>query len=323
MDKPAPPDPALRFWLAQVAPLTGLLLYFAVYAPFAVAFAALLPFAELDRDWGHWLVPFLASWTACFLALGFAMHGQALLGFAQPRLQGRVLLAALLLSGGLFAGSTLLMQRQGLYNDPAWVLLNSLALLGSTSAIGYAVAREIQRSGHLIAVAVVGLVVDLWSVARGPSQKIAESVINAAEQGVYRDEVAAPLVSFLLLRFPVPGDTAIQAMLGAGDLVFLGFFFGCVVRFGFAPLVNYLGLTLGLVGSLLLVNWLHMEFGIPAIPALPILAPLFVLLNFRKMRMSPGEWRITLVFVILLVVIGLVLAGLETLKFMQTNPAGV
>jgi|GEM_PF-5743481 len=289
--------------LEHLSLTAALAIYFGAFGPFAFAFAALLPATGAVLTFPQWWPPFVLAWTACFLGTSLAMYAQALAGFAQPKLRPEALWTAFVLAAAIFTGSTWWMREQGLYNDPSWILVNTVALLACANALGFAIAREIQQSGHLIAVALVGLTVDLWSVYQGPSKEIAAAVIDQVEAGVYQGEVAPSWISFLLLRFPVPGSPEIQAMMGVGDLVFLAFFFGCVVRFGLNPMRNFIGLTLGIVGTLLLVNILHEAFAIPAIPALPILAPLFILLNVTQLRMDAREWRVTLLFVGLLVML--------------------
>lgn len=294
-----------------------LAIYFGAFGPFAVAFAALLPSTAAILTFPQWWPPFVLAWTACFLGTSLAMYGQALAGFAQPKVRPAALWIALMLAALLFTGSTWWMREQGLYNDPSWILVNTVALLACAHVMGFAIAREIQQSGHLIAVALVGLTVDLWSVYQGPSKEIAKAVIDQVEQGVYHGEVAPSWISFLLLRFPVPGSPEIQAMMGVGDLVFLAFFFGCVVRFGLNPMRNFIGLTLGILGALLLVNVLHEMYNIPAIPALPILAPLFILLNVTQLRMDAREWRVTLLFVGLLVML---IAAVTAIRLLTGTP---
>lgn len=309
---PMPEDVPLALRLPAIQ---AALLYFATYAPWTIAFAALLPVTVRPVDIGDWWGPYLLAWLACFLGTSVAMYSQALIGFGQPGRRPVAMIGAFLFAATLFATTAWWMREADLYNAPAWILVNTLALLAAASAAGYAIAREIQQSGHLIAVALVGVTVDMWSVFQGPSKQIASSVIDAVERGVYTGEVAPPWISFLLMRFPVPGVPEIQAMMGVGDVVFLAFFFGCVVRFGLPPTLNFVGLTLGVVGSMLLVNILHALYEIPAIPALPIIAPLFILLNAGRLRMDAREWRVTLVFV------GLLLMAILAMTAMRLLPA--
>jgi len=288
---PPPPLPPLAFMGLGQAVLD----FFAVLGPWALSFGVFLIFANAYVNYGEW-TRLLLGWTTCFLALGIAYYLLGALGFSDPRAPAKPLWVggALALLG--FLATTGPMRTQGLYNEPWLVLVNNSFLIATTGALGLAVARGIQQSGHLIAVALVGLVVDLWSVYQGPSRQVADAAIDAIQRGVYTGEVAPPLVSFFLLRFPTPGRTDIQAMLGAGDLVFLAFFFGCVARFGLAPVRNYLGLVGITVGAVALASFLA-EWNIQGIPALPILAPFFVLLNLRRLRMGPRDWRVTGVFV--------------------------
>lgn len=251
-------------------------------------------------------------WALCFVGLGVALYAQATSGVSDPDGDPHALYLSFAVGCVGFAVTLVLMRDPANFNNPGLALIAGIALMGWTTSLGFGLARGIQHSGHLIAVALVGLMVDIWSVRGGPSHEVATQVTQAIEQGVYVGATAPPVVTFFLLRFPFPGYGAIQAMLGAGDLVFLAFFFGCMAKFHLPVLRNFLGLTLGLVGALALAQWAHEAFGLPAIPALPILAPLFVLLNVKYLRMSKHEWRLTGAFVGVLV---LLMAGATVIQY--------
>jgi hypothetical protein len=127
-----------------------------------------------------------------------------------------------------------------------------------------------------LAVPVFVAVVDIWSVAAGPTSRLVQSTGDPVD----------------VLSFDLPawgGGSA--GRLGLTDAVFLGMFAGWAWRFGLRRRATLAGLGLGLLAALVL----SLAFDEP-IPALPLVAAGYLLPNadrlvaqVRRMRRTPTD----------------------------------
>ena len=94
---------------------------------------------------------------------------------------------------------------------PAPAALLTLALLAGSAALGGLIGARIENPGHLVAVVAISALADLWSVydPSGPSAKLAQQAASHPDK----------LVLFAL-PWPMLGTTHIEAIIGAGDILF-------------------------------------------------------------------------------------------------------
>jgi hypothetical protein len=132
------------------------------------------------------------------------------------------------------------------------------ALLAASAGILF--ARALATPAVVVAVPVFVALIDLWSVASGPSSHL------------IRDRPAG--LRELTFDLPAWGGGAVAGRLGLSDVVFLAMFAAWGWRSGFRRGATAIGLTAGLLASLALGVALDR-----AIPALPLLAVGFLLPN--------------------------------------------
>ena len=84
------------------------------------------------------------------------------------------------------------------------IILLSLAQLGLASGIGLWIAEGIDDITHLIPVALIATMADIWSVSAGVTAKI----------------VVSSSINYFLLRFPVLGTSSIPFLIGLTDFLF-------------------------------------------------------------------------------------------------------
>lgn len=128
---------------------------------------------------------------------------------------------------------------------------NAFKLLFAASA-GFLLARAIWSPLVAYAVAAVVFVVDIASVAAGPTRYLVEEQPRA--------------VDFLTLWMPWWGRDG-GSQLGISDMLFLAAFLYVTWRFGLRRGITAAALVASFIGSLLLAYWLNR-----AVPALPLLA---------------------------------------------------
>jgi hypothetical protein len=148
------------------------------------------------------------------------------------------------------------------------------ALLGA--AIGLVLAYLLATPAVALAVPLFVAVVDVWSVASGPTARLVQSAGDPVD----------------LLSFDLPawgGGSA--GRLGLTDAVFLAMFCGWAWRFNLRRRATLAGLGLGLLAALVL-SLIFDE----AIPALPLVAAGYLLPNLdrlivqvRRMRATPRD----------------------------------
>jgi hypothetical protein len=167
----------------------------------------------------------------------------------------------------------------------------ALALLLAATGVGVALGWRIERPGHLLAVAAISAVADLWSVydPQGLSAKMAQ---QAAEQ--------PDTMMLFALPWPMLGTKHLVPIFGAGDVLFTGLYLAAFERHGLAvkraALALFVGYALGLVAIMLTER---------PVPLLPLLGAGVVLCDARVRSLPPHEKRTVLV---MLAVLGAALA---------------
>ena len=133
-------------------------------------------------------------------------------------------------------------------------------------AIGWALARLVSTPRQLVALGLIAAVVDVVSVAAGPSRSIVEDGSDSFER--------------IALHLP-PWDT--QALLGPVDIVFLGLFVAGAARVGLRTAATAVAVTTGLV--IAVGAALGTDAGLPAIP---FMAAGLIVVNLDRLRARAG-----------------------------------
>lgn len=250
---------------------------------------------------GNWVRIFAPIWLIFFLLVaGYALSRH--LAEVEPLLKDRhalrrrLLLGGLLVWGGLYAiGRT----RENI--RPAIYLLNTAHLLVMGNVLGGWLVSPLRRMSELIPLGAVLLMADLFSVFRGPSRKIAETLEKFYKSGM---EGPAPLVDFIIFRIPVPGAGRLMPVFGVSDWIAAAFLSAAAFRFGVrdnligpepredAPVDFFLpAASAGLLAALFLA-WTIDRF----IPALPVVVVVFLLVTALRrpacLRPTREDWKL-------------------------------
>lgn len=161
------------------------------------------------------------------------------------------------------------------------ILLLALVQLTLASGIGLWIGQGIDEIAHLLPVAIVATVADIWSVSAGATAKI---VVSSA-------------INFFLLRFPLPGYSAIPYLIGLTDFLFFAVFFQAAVRFNLGVKKNLL-----LLLSSFFIAVSAAIFFATGLPVLPFMAMFFVAGNYRRLTMKKEEVRQIFLFVVFIII---------------------
>jgi hypothetical protein len=159
--------------------------------------------------------------------------------------------------------------------------LASAALLWTTTGLGAALGRRIERPGHMLAVAAVSGLADLWSVydPTGPSAMLARKVASEPDR-----------VTAFALSFPLLGSPHIPAIVGAGDVLFSALYLAVFERHGLPLWKCVSALALAFLAGLVGLLWLERP-----LPLLPLLGAAVVLSDARARSIEAREGRTVLV----------------------------
>ncbi len=162
------------------------------------------------------------------------------------------------------------------------ILLLCLLQLALASGIGLWIGNGIDAVSHLIPVAVVATLADIWSVSAGATSKI---IVSSA-------------INYFLLRFPLPGTNEIPYLIGLTDFLFFAIFFSAACRFGLGALRNAV-----LLLSSFLVAVAAAIFFSAGLPVLPFMAVIFVAGNFRQLELKREEIKQILIFSVVILAV--------------------
>jgi hypothetical protein len=166
------------------------------------------------------------------------------------------------------------------------------ALLLAGSALGAALGARIERPGHLMAVAAISTVADLWSVydPGGISSKMAESAVAAPDK-----------VVLFALPWPMLGTPHIAPIIGAGDILFTALYVAAFERHGLALRRVLVALMVAYAAGLAAILVTERP-----VPLLPLLGAAILLSDRRTASLPPHErrtvWLVVAVLVAVLVV---------------------
>jgi hypothetical protein len=214
------------------------------------------------------------------IAFAFVSFEILLVSRATPLLRGPLLWGILLFTFGalsLVSGARLTGESAG---------MATAALLWTATGLGAGLGSRIDKPGHMLAVAAVSGLADLWSVydPSGPSAALARKVAEEPDR-----------VSAFALSFPLLGSEHIPAIIGAGDVLFCALYLAVFERHGLPTWRALVALALGFALALLGLLWLERP-----LPLLPLLGGAIVLSDARARSLDVREGRTVLVVLALL-----------------------
>jgi hypothetical protein len=217
------------------------------------------------------------AFALAFAAVSFEI---LLVARAAPLLRGPPLWGILLFTFGaltLVSGARLTGESAG---------IASAALLWTATGLGAGLGARIDKAGHMLPVAAVSGLADLWSVydPAGPSAALARKVTEEPDR-----------VSAFALSFPMLGTTHIPAIIGAGDVLFCALYLAVFERHRLPVWKALVALSGGFVLALFGLLWLERP-----LPLLPLLGGAIVLSDARARSLDAREGRTVLVVLALL-----------------------
>jgi hypothetical protein len=157
--------------------------------------------------------------------------------------------------------------------DLAAAALVTAALLAAGTLVGGVIGRAIESAGHLVVVAIVSALVDIFSVVHpeGPTAQIVQ--IETA-------------ISVLLLPWPILGTSEIVPILGVGDITFAALYVASARQHGLSARRTLIALTAGFAATLVTVLVTN-----AGVPALPFLGAAMVVAHPEARRVPPKDRR--------------------------------
>ncbi len=185
----------------------------------------------------------------------------------------------------LILGATLIVMVsvRSLAPTPLPAALLTLGLLAGSAVLGGLIGSRIEKPGHLLAVVAISALADLWSVydPAGPSAKLAEQAAAHPDK----------LVLFAL-PWPMLGTKRIEAIIGAGDILFAALYSTALRRHG----LHALRVAIAMGASLMLGLLLLLQYE-RALPLLPLMGAA-VLLAEPEARSLPVQDRRSVMVVV-------------------------
>ena len=155
-----------------------------------------------------------------------------------------------------------------------WVPLANVAKVVAAAALGIWIAEELEKLSWIVVVAVVSAVVDIVSVAAGPTKAI-------LGQGPV-------VVGYFTIAVTWAGYTYSEAYTGLGisDVIFLALYLGAARRFGLRVGWSAVAMVVSFLATIAAAMWWT------ALPALPLLSVAFLAVNgdllWRALRRGGG-----------------------------------
>lgn len=151
-----------------------------------------------------------------------------------------------------------------------WVPVANVAKVLAAATLGIWIAGELERLSWVVVVAVVSAVVDVVSVAAGPTKAI-------IGQGPV-------VIGYFTVAVTWAGYTYGEAFTGLGisDVIFLALYLGAAQRFGLRIVWSAVAMVASFLGTIAVAMWWT------ALPALPLLSVAFLAVNadllFARLR---------------------------------------
>lgn len=243
----------------QKAKITSLLIVAAASSGLVFAFWVLSPWIVIPWPPLVYVVAFVAV-TAMTLSAASVAPILGWRGVLVTVVSAVAALLALLLYGELL-------------HDAIEAVVVTPSLLVAGAVIGATVGGRIEHPGHLLAVVVVSVLVDTFSVfhAAGPTAAV-----------VRRPAV----IALLALPWPIFGTTILAPVLGVGDVIFSALYFATTRRFGLGMWRTAAALAVGLLATMVGV----MVTGMP-LPALVGMGVAMVVAHPRARRLPKEDLR--------------------------------
>lgn len=236
-----------------------------------------------------WTVPLSSLFTVAFLfGLSCLTHQYqrriepALVQNLQQRL---VLLAA---CGLVFIGSSAAVLLFGEKLDLI-IALHTANLLFFACVFGHWLTTPLKRPAELVPLCLIMSFVDVYSVFKGPSKELTSSLASHYSSGQIGPP---PMVDFILIKLPMPGQAALMPVFGVADWIVIALLSGAAAKFNLND--NLFGRSgaiyvpmgaIGLIVSILAARGLGVY-----LPALPLITAFFLtVMVFR----SPEILRLT------------------------------
>ena len=142
-----------------------------------------------------------------------------------------------------------------------WVPLANVAKVVAATALGIWVAEELEKLSWIVIVAVVSAVVDVVSVAAGPTKAILDK--------------GPVVVGYFTVAVTWAGYTYSEAYTGLGisDVIFLALYLGSARRFGLRVGWSAVAMVVSFLATIAAAMWWT------ALPALPLLSLAFLVVN--------------------------------------------
>ena len=162
------------------------------------------------------------------------------------------------------------------------IIILSIAQLILASGIGLWIAKGIDKLSHLIPIALVATIADIWSVSAGATAKI----------------IISPHINYFLLRFPLIANNEIPYLIGLTDFLFFAIFLQASIRYNLGTIKNAVLLSFSFI-----IAFSAAIIAGKGLPVLPFMAILFVAGNYKNLEIDKKEMK--LVFVFLLVALAI------------------
>jgi hypothetical protein len=156
-----------------------------------------------------------------------------------------------------------------------WVPLANVAKIVAAAAVGLWIAGELERLSWIVIVAVASAVVDVVSVAAGPTKAI-----------LAQGPVVVGYFTVAVTWFGYAYEEAFTG-LGVSDVIFFSLYLGAARRFGLRTLWTAVAMALSFLVTIAAAMWWT------ALPALPLLSAAVLAANadllWRALRRRDGE----------------------------------
>ena len=164
------------------------------------------------------------------------------------------------------------------YIQAVTTMFSVICLISAAGLIGRIIAARIDEVGFLVPLCIVAAAADLWSVFYGVTSEL-----------ITKKSVA---LEYLLIRYPTLSSGDLRQYIGIADFLFATIFMGCAMNFKLNVKKTYVGFTFGFFVTFMLVVLTHR-----GIPAIPVLAFMFMAVNGSKLKISFEDVKTTFIVI--------------------------
>lgn len=165
-----------------------------------------------------------------------------------------------------------------------YIFTISLIQILLASSIGLWIGNGIDKSSHLLAVALVATIADIWSVFQGATYYIVRSTA----------------IYYFLLRFPLLfSDTvSFPFLIGLSDFIFFAIYYQSAVRFELGVVKNFIILSVGFIVTIFFAIFFR-----TGLPVLPFISLLFLVFNYKQLNIQSKDLSFISLFLILVALV--------------------